>query len=214
MRDHATAPPLDISLGERLISPEYKSDFRERDSHIVNGSSWKLERLQHFEELKGNASREALREGNWEEALRLIDARRDGLLRVREERAARGYVFHRVRVVEEPFTPYVQWELHSLRMQAEYGGTRVRVIDADAISSLEVSGPLPEVVILGGSTMYEVRYSDRGDPLGAVRYTDPATVARWEDFLRHLYTQGEDVHSYIDRKVAHLPPPHLAARKE
>ncbi|MGP3968092.1 DUF6879 family protein [Streptomyces sp. 6N223] len=210
VRDLCRAFGLAPALGERLARPDYRSDFRERESHLVGRSSWKLERRQHFEE-QNHPSREALRRGDWDEALRLMAARREGVLRAEREAATRRYAFHRVRVVEEPFTPYVQWELHSLRIQAECG-RRIRVVDAERVRSLEAPGLLPELVILGGATLYEVCYTDEGVPNGAVRYTDPDLVACCEAFISRLYAEGEDVRSYFDRKVAPLPSPELTGR--
>jgi hypothetical protein len=128
------------------------------------------------------------------------------LLALGREGEKRRSFFHRVRVVEKPLTAYLQWELHSLRMRAECG-ERVRVVRAEDLTSAEESGPLPEVVILGGSTLYQVLYAETGIPIGAVRYTDPELVDRWEIYIKDLYEAGEDVRAYVEREVAHLPPP-------
>ncbi len=44
-------PALPAHRGQRLGNEEYLADFRARDAAIRNGTSWKLERLQHFEEV-------------------------------------------------------------------------------------------------------------------------------------------------------------------
>ncbi|MFF8957889.1 DUF6879 family protein [Streptomyces sp. NPDC014894] len=198
-------PPLPPELGERLDRESYKRDFRERDAEVVRHDSWKLERLQHFEE-QGSASRDALRRGAWDEALALLGERRDTLLALAREDERRGSFFHRVRVVEKPLTPYLQWELHSLRQRAAYG-ERVRVVDAGTLAEAEAPGPLPEVVVLGGRTLYRVLYSASGATLGAIRYTEPELVGRWERAVAELYGSAEDMARYFDREVAHLPPP-------
>jgi hypothetical protein len=185
-------PALPAALGKRLVSADYKREFRERDAGIRDGRSWKLERLQHFGEVS-SASRDALRRGDWAEALRLMDAGRERLREFGVEEAARGAVFHRVRVVEEPLTPYLQWELHSLRVKAEYG-ERVRVLPAAAVAGAESGGPLP----------------DAGVPDGALRFTDPGVAAAWEAYVEELYGAAEDLHNYFDRAVADLPPPPAA----
>jgi hypothetical protein len=201
-------PPLPLELSERLRSPEYKREFWAREAAIRNGGSWKLERLPHFEEVR-NASRDALRRGDWDEALRLLEARRDGLRQAEVEDAARGSVFHRVRVVEEPLTPYLQWELHSLRIKAEYG-ERVRVLPAEAVAAAETDGILPELTLLDDEVLYRVLYTDAGVPDGALRFTDPGIVGAWGAYLRDAYAAAEDIASYFDRAVAPLPPPPAA----
>ncbi|MEU3421563.1 DUF6879 family protein [Streptomyces murinus] len=199
------APELPDELGERLTREDYKQDFRERRAAIRDGEAWKLERLQHFEETNDD-SREALRQGDWPAVLRLFEAERDALLRKARNDAARGAVFHRIRVVETPLTPYVQWELHWLRLTAECGHS-VRVLPASALAAAEADTSLPELNLLEGRTLYRVLYTDAGRPDGAVRFTDPSTVRNWSEYLRELYGAAEDIQEYFDRAVAVLPPP-------
>jgi hypothetical protein len=123
-----------------------------------------------------------------------------------EADARRGSVFHRTRVVEEPLTPYMQWQLHALRLRDECGA-KIRILPANRLGDAEADGPLPELVVLGGRALYEVFYTDTGAPDGAVRYTEPSLVERWERYIKRLYAAGESVQSYFTRRVAHLPPP-------
>ncbi|MFE2440513.1 DUF6879 family protein [Streptomyces sp. NPDC059426] len=206
------APVLTPEQGERLTRPAYKQDFREREEAIRDGSSWKLERRQHFEE-QGSPSRDALRRGDWDEALRLLAGRRDNLAAAAQEDARRGYAFHRVRVVAKPLAPYVQWELHSQRQRAQYG-QKIKVVPVEQVAASESTGPLPEVVVLGSHTLFQVLYTETGVANGAIRYTDQELVTRWENYIKALYAVGEDVLSYFDREVAHLDPPTLSAGKE
>jgi hypothetical protein len=199
------APVLPPERGERLIRADYRQDFQRRDAEIRDGSSWKLERRQHFEEL-GNDSREALRHGDWEGALRLLAGRRDRVRAEALEDRRRGHAFHRVRVVETPLTPYLQWELHSLNVRAECG-ERIRVIGAETVAPAETRAPLPELVVLDGGVLYNVVYTEAGVPDGAVRFTDAGLVGPWESYIKELYDLGEDLRTYFDREVAHLPPP-------
>lgn len=196
---------LDAARGERLTRDAYRRDFAQRDRDVVGRSSWKFERLQHFLELN-NPSWEAFRRGAWDESLALLEGRREGLLKSVQEDLERGNPFYRVRVVQEPVTPYLQWELHSLRVQAQCGRP-VRVVRAEAVSPLETAVILPEVVVLGGQTLYEVLYTAEGTLDGGVRFTDTGLAQRWEHFIQGLYQAGEDVADYVDRYVTHLPPP-------
>ncbi|MFD6531248.1 DUF6879 family protein [Streptomyces sp. NPDC060184] len=199
------APELPDELGRRVSQEDYKRGFRERRAAIRDRAAWKLERLQHFEETDDD-SREALRQGDWPTVLRLFEAERDALVRRARDDAARGVVFHRIRVVETPVTPYVQWELHWLRLTAQCGHS-VRVLPASAVAASEAGSPLPELVLLDESTLYRVLYTDAGRPDGAVRFTDPGTVRNWSAYLRELYAAAEDVQEYFHRVVAALPPP-------
>lgn len=201
-------PTLPLARGQRVGNEEYLRDFRARDAAIRNGDSWKLERLQHFEEV-GSPPRDALRRGDWATALRLFEEGRDNLRGIQADEEARGSVFHRVRVVEEPLTPYVQWELHSLRISAQYG-ERVRILPAKAVAAAEAGGLLPELTIQDGKVLYHVLYTDTGVPNGAMRFTDPDIVAPWTAYVRSAYAAAEGIASYFDRAVAPLPPPPAA----
>ncbi|MBB5934657.1 DUF6879 family protein [Streptomyces zagrosensis] len=202
------APGLPDKLGERLTREDYKRDFREQRAAIREGESWKLERLQHFEETNDD-SREALRQGDWPAVLRLFEADRDALLRRARDEASQGTVFHRIRVVEEPLTPYVQWELHWLRLSAECGHS-VRVLPAAAVAAAEGDALLPELILLDSRVLYRVLYTAAGQPNGALRFTDPHTVRNWAAHLPDLYAAAEDIQPYFDRAVANLPPPPAA----
>lgn len=202
---HAAA--LRLEGGERLSVPDYRRDFRARRELIRGGDSWKLERRQHFEET--GPRRDALRRGDWAETLRLFEAERPTVREAVRNDEKNGHTFHRLRVFEEPLTPYMQWELHWLHMRAECGfGTRM--LPAEAVAGSEAAGRLPELVVMDGKVLYQVLYSDAGATEGALRFTDPAVIAPWEAFIRDAYATAEDIITYFDRAVAHLPPPPAA----
>lgn len=97
----------DPALGERLPLADYRKDFRERQWTIDGQDSWKLERQQEFQE-PGFASWDAFNQGDWAEALRLVEEERTYLREFSEENRRRGVTLYRVRVVEEPIAPYLQ----------------------------------------------------------------------------------------------------------
>lgn len=199
-------PTLNSELGDRLISKDYKRDFRERQALVQDGTAWKLERRQYFEE-QNDPSRDALTRGDWQEVLRLFAQDRDTVLAGAAKDKSRGYTFHRVRIVEYPITPYVQWELYWLRQHAELGGSSVRIVTADQVSAAEKTQQLPEMLVLGSRTLYNVIYSDSGVPMGSIRFTDEQHVNSWEQYIRSLFEIGEDIASYFAREIAPLPAP-------
>jgi Family of unknown function (DUF6879) len=196
---------LDDFAGVRLTLEEYQADFRVRQWSIDGQESWKLERGQHFRE-PGFPSWEAFARGEWDEALRLIAEERDFLTEFSAQAKGKGIELYRVRVVEEPIDPYLQWELHLLRLRAECGEL-IRVVGPGLLAGHEVRGPLPELVTLGSGTLYRVLYSEEGELAGAVRFSDSQVVTRAADVARDLYQQGEDLESFFRREVARLAPP-------
>src|SRR4029453_8708391 len=116
------------------------------------------------------------RSGDWARAIKIME----GPMRVavREDFAGHpGLERRRVRVVERPLTPYLQWELNVFRIRTAEG-ERIRVIGADAVRELETAGLLPEIITLGDDVMYEVLYPGEGVYLGARRIDDPAVIAK------------------------------------
>jgi hypothetical protein len=202
--DHIRLVDLDHAPGERLALAAYRSDFQQRQWTIAGQDSWKLERGQSFQE-PGFESWEAFSLGHWDEALRLIEGERDYLRDFSAQNAARGIDLFRVRVVEKPLSAYLHWELHLLRLRAEYG-EKIRVVGPEAISGLESAQRLPEILTLG-EVIYRIQYTEQGVLDGAVRFIDPQVAADWGDFIRNLYDTGEDLSAYFDREVRHLPPP-------
>ncbi|MFE3829254.1 hypothetical protein [Streptomyces sp. NPDC059092] len=80
-------------------------------------------------------------------------------------------------------------------------------LSGDKLKELEASAPLPEIVVLGNQVLYEVVHTEAGVLDGGIRFADSGLIGRWEGFIKELYEDGEDIISYVDRHVAHLPPP-------
>lgn len=196
---------LGQSRGERLTLVAYEEDFSKREWAVDGYDSWKLERQQYFREPQ-DASWNAFTRGDWHEALRLIEAERSNFLALSAEAAAHDCRLLRVRVVQRPIIPYLQWELHLLRARAECGEL-IRVVGADQVEPYEAEGPLPELITLGPDTVYEIVYGADGVLDGAIRFVDRALSTRVTGLIRQLYERGEDVDGFFAREVAHLEPP-------
>lgn len=197
-------PALDA--GVRLPMDEYSRDFSERRWLSDGHDSWKLERMQTFRE-PGSPSWEAFDSGDWDRALRLCEDQRPKLEPlIREAKQHRSY-FHRVRVTETPVAAYLQWEFHYIRVRAQAGWERTRVVGAAEVTDLERHKPLPELVTLCGKTLYKVLYTGDGVAEGAIRFTEPEVVGAYEALIKDLYAIGEDLAPYFDREVAPLAPP-------
>ncbi|GII60294.1 hypothetical protein Skr01_03790 [Sphaerisporangium krabiense] len=191
---------LRAAEGEVLAVADYQREFDE-----VFASSrdtvWKLERAQVFDET-GLASWHAMIEGDWARSLALMEEHRPALTRLYAARPD----FRRLRVVESPVTPYLQWEMEFFTVRAA-AGEHIRVMPASALREAETTAPLPELVIFTRSLCYEVLYDAIGAHTGARRITDPAVVGPCLDALARLYAQGEELAGYHARAIAPLPPP-------
>lgn len=188
------------AIGRAMPAEEYLAEFHaSRRGH--QGVVWKLERAQYFHE-PGDASFRALAEGDWERSMELIEQNRAAYA----SEYAGLTEFRRLRVVEPPLTPYMQWELHYLAARARVG-ERGRVVAAPAVRRFESAGPLPELVIFNGSLTYEVLYDEAGAHVGGRRISDPDVILPCLSIIISLFDRAEDVRAYVEREVAPLPPP-------
>lgn len=186
------------AAGEVLPVAEYRTELYEH-LHRVEGVVWKLERAQHFHE-PDTPSWVAMMSGDWDRALALMDE-----MRFADDLPPRAEL-RRLRIVETPPTPYLQWEIVLLAARTR-AGERARALHAGAVRGLESRAPLPELLILHRSLMYEVLYDDIGAHVGARRVTDPAVIEDCTRIVAELYARAEDMVAFHEREVAPLPPP-------
>ena len=142
--------------GDRLDLDAYDEDFTLRFERMRGADAWKLERIQAFHQPE-NPSWMRYRSGGVQESLRMLEEDRSELTAMFSELDRRGSRVMRVRVVEWPLTPYLYWELHSLRVRAQCG-EHIRVIGPQAVSRWEERDTLPEVLTLGTDVTYRIRY--------------------------------------------------------
>ncbi|TDD43828.1 hypothetical protein E1286_28250 [Nonomuraea terrae] len=178
-----------------MDAADYGADFA-REFEAVSGIVWKLERAQHFDE--GDLpSYLAMVAGDWDRAVELAEQMRPGF---REDNPGR-MDFRRIRVIEEPLTGYLRWELELLAMRAEEGENS-RVVPASAVRSYESARPVPELVLFGPELLYEVLYDETGRHTGARRITDREVIEPCVPVLAGLFEQGEDLRAYRMRTRA------------
>ena len=165
----------------------------------------KLERIQHFRE-PYDASWRAFAAGRWEESLALTELNRRNVVAEFAEDARLGYTSHRVRVVELPIDPYLQWEMHRFKVRVECG-ENIRIVGRDAVARFETAGTAPELIFMGSLAMYEVLYDETGELAGGRKFTDPDFVAGCRAEVQALYAKGEDFRTFFEREIAPLPAP-------
>ncbi|HEV2781670.1 MAG TPA: hypothetical protein VGX25_19980 [Actinophytocola sp.] len=165
----------------------------------------KLERIQHFRQPE-SASWRAFAAGRWEEALELTEQDRPEVVAEFAEDRRLGYNSYRVRVVEFPIDPYLQWEMHRFKIRVECG-ENIRVVGPELLARFETHGIVPELIFMGSLAMYEVLYSEAGVLAGGRKFTDSELIAGCRAEVQALYAQGEDFWTFFDREIAPLPPP-------
>jgi hypothetical protein len=190
MLDHVAEIP-----GRELGFDAYLADFERRFWRV--DSSWKLERRQVFQE-PDVPSWAAMAEGDQERALVLADEMRAGIAEHQRRLDAKGIVQRRVRVVELPLSDYLRWELYVLRIRADLG-ERIRVVHPSEVAEWETADTLPEIIVLGDRTVYQVRYDRDGVVTGAKLLTDPKVAEACHQEIEGLWRRGEELTRFLTR---------------
>lgn len=199
---------FDDQASDLLTFDSYMKDADERQFRLGAGhASWKLERQQYFSD-PTDPPWVAFSEGRWEESLRLMEDARPTFRKFMQEASEHDVTLYRVRIVEMPIIPYVQWELNYLLLATELG-EKIRVVDAERVKEFEKDGPLPEVLTGGTDTVYRILYTDEWVPAGARRVINPELTNKCIKFIQELYAEGEELNEFFEREVAHLAPPRL-----
>ncbi|MFC7276043.1 DUF6879 family protein [Paractinoplanes rhizophilus] len=196
---------LDGAEGERMELDAYYADFEKNFWTINELGFWKLERQQFFKE-PGYDSWEAFAKGDWDASLSLLEAGRADMAAYHRRVEEHGFVARRVRVVEEPITAYLQWELHALRIRDQCGGS-VHIVGPQQVAEFEHHTALPEIYTLGTAVMYQAIYDDTGVLESALRFTDRDLILRCQRFIQDLYEAGQPLEPFFVSHVAMLPPP-------
>lgn len=194
--------PLGGAVGERMELDPYYEDFER--AYVHAREFWKLERGQSYAE-PGEVHWQAFNRGDWTESMRLLEGERGELTKFYRENAAREMAARRIRIVALPVTPYIQWELHALKIRNETGES-IRILLDTEVADLEDQGPLPDIYTMDRRVMYQAIYNEDGVLEHALKYTDGELVSRCRDFIADLYDRGEPISSFFEREIAHLPP--------
>jgi hypothetical protein len=201
---------LDHTTGETLDNEAFYDDFT---SHFWSCDQfWKLETAQHFAE-PGNPSWDAFNQGNWGKALELHTARTEALLDYHEQCTEYGITTKRVRVVKQPVTPYLQWEMYLLVLRDATGGP-IRILPGNQFTPFEKDcynrpmGPFfPEVCGMDKTVMYEHLYDEHGVMYETIKYTDFDTITKFKHLTDTLYKDAEPIGPYFLRHIKPLPAP-------
>jgi hypothetical protein len=114
--------------------------------------------------------------------------------------SAPGLIRRRIRVVDFPISDYLRWELQVLQIRAEEGES-TRVLDSANVASLERHRRLPELVVIGHASLYEILYTEDGTLSGARRTTDSDVIRTIAAELAVLFSGGEDLGSFVAREI-------------
>ncbi|MFC4866869.1 DUF6879 family protein [Streptomonospora arabica] len=191
--------------GTVLDRPTFHADSDREEEKLDGGVIWKLERAQFFNELDDPAW-DAFIEGDWTRVLEIFTGEREWIRGEVARYARRGLRFRRLRIVEDPPTPYLQWESHSHRIFVECGHD-IRALDAAEVAGLERAAALPELMVYGDRVLYQVRYDEGWTPIGAKRVDDRDLVTEAAAAVAALWKRSEPFPDYFRRVISPLATP-------
>jgi hypothetical protein len=183
----------DFPIPRDVIGTRYAHSRLDLDGWMSTfGSLWErmedryfqFERLQTFQEPEDPSYRELVK-GDMSSAVRLLDdsVARDAAFLISSCR--RGIQYIRMRAVELPLTPYLEWEFKSYRVSARYG-QMILVVD---LTEHDRSGDFfrsHDFLLFDAATVLIHDYGQEGLLCGGWLIEDPATVGLYSDLAARL----------------------------
>ncbi len=149
----------------------------------VQREVWKLETRQTYEE-PGNPSWERQAQGDFEGAVRLVPAAREGDLPLYASLAERKVRFLRCRPVSWPLTPYLRWEIEVYKFNAAHG-EEIFFFDADSAADPPIRFAEHDFMVFDDRIAFVHDYDAAGSIQGGWELTSPDAIAE----LRALYQE-------------------------
>lgn len=138
----------------------------------------KLECRQTYQELETNRSQEAYSRGDVAQAEELLLNEAEADRPLYDDIKSRGIEYARLRLVEEPLTPYLNYELLAYRIRAKMGEV-IEIVRCDAVRGL-TGDDYFDFLLFDRHTALIHDYGDTGLQSGGWVTEDPAVLASLE----------------------------------
>lgn len=157
----------------------------------------KLECWQSYREADTNESQAAYDRGDVEAARRLLEREAEADRPLYEDVRRRGIEYARVRLVQEPLTPYLEYELLSYRIRAELGerievvrcGPELRLPDQEHFDFLLFDQRV--------ALIHDYGTDEVGAQAGGWLTHGPAALAGLEEMISRLRQQAAPLARYL-----------------
>jgi hypothetical protein len=170
-------PQWALENSQRLDLDEFGSRFAEAWSRLQS-RFLKLECRQTYQERETNKSQEAYNKGEVSKAQELLQQEAEADRPLYEDVKTRGLDYARIRLVQEPLTPYLEYELMAYRIREDMG---------EAIEVVRYGGEfsLPndkyfDFLLFDRHTALIHDYGDEGRQSGGWLTTDSDVIASLE----------------------------------
>lgn len=188
-------PPMVVSRGTRLALDQFLAEFRTAWSRM-RSRFLKLETWQSYEELAANRSQQAFQRGDFNRARELLREEAEGDRPLYDDIRQRGLDYARIRLVKEPLTEYLRYELMSYQIRAEMGENIVVVR-----SEPRIRLPNPDVFDLllfdrEAALVHDYGTAEAGRQTGGWLVRDPEVIEELERRTLALRQQAVPLSQY------------------
>lgn len=179
-----------------LTLDQFLAEFRTAWSRL-RSRFLKLETWQSYQELAANVSQEAFRQGNLDRVRRLLRAEAEGDRPLYQDVKQRGLDYARIRLIKEPLTDYLRYELMSYQIRAEMGEPIV-VVRTDPATPLP-NADLFDLLLFDRETalVHDYGTAGVGAQTGGWLVRDREIIEELERRVLALREQAVPLHRYV-----------------
>jgi hypothetical protein len=157
----------------------------------------KLECWQRYWESEDNQSQAAYNSGDIDTARDLLRREAEVDRPLYEDVRSRGIEYARVRLVQEPLTPYLEYELLSYRIRVDLG-ENIEVVRCDAGARLPDERHFDFLLFDRGTALiHDYGTAKIGRQVGGWLTHEPDVIARLEQTIASLRRQAVPVQHYL-----------------
>jgi Family of unknown function (DUF6879) len=176
------------------FATEFSSDWSRIQSRFL-----KLECWQQYQEAETNESQAAYNRGDVETARELLQQEAEADRPLYEDVRRRNIEYARVRLVQEPLTAYLRYELLSYRIR-EQMGDNIEVVHCDPALRLP-NDECFDFLLFDRHTVliHDYGTGEVGRQTGGWVTHDPAAIARLDATITPLRMKAEALQRYVAR---------------
>lgn len=139
---------------------------------------FKIEVLQDYMGEDDSPSLRAWLAGDKEQSLALLkQTSHDGWREMCKEKHASGVLMRRIRIVEEPYTPYTEWEIEFYKRINIPGGEQIFIINKKETGNLEL--PSGDLMMFDNRRVVICAYDTTGRVTQQIFYDENDDIARF-----------------------------------
>jgi hypothetical protein len=161
---------------------------------------FKLEVRQDYTGEDDNPSLQAWHAGNHQDSLDMMRSHiaYRSFFKDCQRKVARGILLHRVRIIEEPLTPYTQWELSMMKYAEKQMNQKLRWVGSAAMEGLAI--PAGDMNIFDDHHVLIADYTEQGRMRHADLYDSDH-----DDISRFLTLKNEALARSMPLREYHSP---------